>query len=109
MHPPGGKVDRKALSARVTGRYTSEATDRYRFGLHVAGALVADAWDGRSKGWIFFEEGNDEITGDVELEAVRVVDLRLGLRTTPSASPATRAASAISAPLRGAKRRIGRR
>lgn len=79
--PPlgGGKVDPVNFSARVTGSFTPEASGLHRVGVFAAGYskvfvdghLIANAWDGWKKGRTFFEEGCDEVVGEVVLEAGR--------------------------------------
>ena len=79
--PPlgGGKVDPFNFSARVTGVFVPEASGLHRVGVFAAGyakvsvdgRLVANAWDGWKKGATFFEEGCDEVVGEVVLEAGR--------------------------------------
>ena len=73
----GGKVDPAAFSMRITGLYTPMETATHRAGffstgpsrLYVDGALIADNWDHWTKGQTFFEEGCDEVIGEVALEA----------------------------------------
>ena len=87
-----GKVDYKAFSARITGHFTARESGPHNFGLHIAGharlsvdgALVVDAWDGWTKGRTFFEEGNDEIVGSVDLAAGQTVEVTVELRSKPS-------------------------
>ncbi len=79
--PPlgGGKVDPFNFSARVSGTFTPEAGGLHRVGIFAAGyakvfvdgRLVANAWDGWKKGATFFEEGCDEVVGEIVLEAGR--------------------------------------
>lgn len=77
--PPfaGGKVNPAAFSARIRGTVTTEA-GLHRIGTYAAGfsrvfvdgKLVADAGEGQwTKGRTFFEEGCDELVGEVELTA----------------------------------------
>ena len=77
--PPfaGGKVDPSSFSARIRGTVTTEA-GLHRVGTYSAGftrvfvdgTLVADASEGKwQKGRTFFEEGCDEVVGEVELSA----------------------------------------
>ena len=77
--PPlgGGKVDPANFSARVTGSFTPSVSGLHRVGVfaagyakvYVDGHLVSNAWDGWKKGRTFFEEGCDEVVGDVTLTA----------------------------------------
>ncbi|WP_068112968.1 beta-glucosidase [Tropicimonas marinistellae] len=79
--PPiaGGKVDPQDFSARLAWTFTPERTGRHRFGIHSAGysrlfvdgRLVADAHDSWTAGRTFFEEGCDEVVGEIDLEAGR--------------------------------------
>ncbi len=79
--PPlgGGKVDPFNFSARVTGEFVAQVSGVHRVGVaaagyarvYVDGRLVANAWDGWKKGATFFEEGCDEVVGEVVLEAGR--------------------------------------
>lgn len=79
--PPvgGGKVDPSAFSARMTGTFTPETSGLHRVGIVatgpvrvlVDGKLVADAWTNWTKGRTFFEEGCDEVVGEVTLEGGR--------------------------------------
>lgn len=88
----GGKVDPTSFSARLTGQFMPEASGTHCFGLHAAayarlyvnGSLVVDAWDGWTKGRTFFEEGCDEITGLIELEAGQPAEIVVELRTKPT-------------------------
>ena len=93
-NPPfaDGKVDAAAFSACITGHFTAEESGPHRFGLHAAGyarlyvdgALVVDAWDGWTKGRTFFEEGNDEVTGTVDLAAGQTVEVKVEVRSKPT-------------------------
>ena len=77
--PPlgGGKVDPANFSARVTGVFTPKVSGLHRVGVfaagyakvYVDGHLIANAWDGWKKGRTFFEEGCDEVVGEVSLTA----------------------------------------
>ena len=79
--PPfaGGMVVPKDFSARLTGSFVPEVTGVHRVGVFCAGVarvlvdgvLVADAWTGWKPGRTFFEEGCDEVVGEVMLEAGR--------------------------------------
>ena len=92
--PPlaGGKVDPASFSVRLKGRFTAEHSGRHRFGifsagysrLYVDGTLVADAWDGWTKGRTFFEEGCDEVVGEMELEAGRPIEVMIEFASKPS-------------------------
>ncbi len=77
--PPvaGGRVDPTAFSARLRGTFVPTADGLHRFGIHSAGlsklyvdgGLVANAWDGWRRGRTFFEEGCDDVVGQLELKA----------------------------------------
>jgi beta-glucosidase len=78
IHPvAGGRVDAAQFSARMTGTFTPDVGGRHVLGVHSAGLsrvyvdgqLVADAWAGWTKGRTYFEEGCDEVTGEVMLVA----------------------------------------
>jgi beta-glucosidase len=79
--PPfaGGKVDPTDFSARLSGVFTPSVSGVHRVGVfsagsakvYVDGKLVADAWTGWKPGRTFFEEGCDEVVGEVTLEAGR--------------------------------------
>ncbi|GGL77261.1 beta-glucosidase [Wenxinia marina] len=111
LAPPygGGKVDPRAFTARVTGSFTAEADGPHRFGLHAAGygrlyvdgALVVDAEEGAwAKGRTFFEEGNDEVTGTVDLAAGQTVQVTVEVRPkTPDNLDVTAFRFGVSRPL----------
>ena len=92
--PPlaGGLVDPSDFSARVTGQFTPEASGLHRVGVFAAGYakvfvdghLVANAWDGWKKGRTFFEEGCDEVVGEVLLEEGRSYEVTVEFCTKPS-------------------------
>ncbi|AJY45727.1 beta-glucosidase [Martelella endophytica] len=77
--PPfaGGKVDPHRFSARLSGTFVPDASGLHRFGMHSAGLsklfvdgkCIIDLWDGWTRGRTFFEEGSDEVTADITLEA----------------------------------------
>lgn len=92
--PPiaGGKVDPRGFSARLVARVVPQRTGRYRLGIavagfarvHVDGKLVANAWEGWRKGRTFFEEGCDEVVGEVDLVAGREAVVTMEFSTRPS-------------------------
>ncbi|MEY4698070.1 MAG: hypothetical protein RIT14_2498 [Pseudomonadota bacterium] len=92
--PPvaGGAVTPAAFSARLTAQVTPERSGRYRLGIavagyarvHVDGRLVANAWEGWRKGRTFFEEGCDEVVGEVDLTAGRPHEIVMEFGTRPS-------------------------
>lgn len=77
--PPvaGGAVDAFDWSARIMGHFTPEASGLHRVGVIAAGharvkidgKIIANAWEGWTKGRTYFEEGNDEVVGEVTLTA----------------------------------------
>jgi beta-glucosidase len=75
----GGKVDAGDFSARLRGKFTPPEGGPHRVGIFAAGfarifvdgRLIADAWAGWAAGRTFFEEGCDEVVGEVMLEAGR--------------------------------------
>lgn len=78
------KVPADGFGARITGTYTAERDGIHRFGvaaagyarLFVDGSLVANAWDDAwIKGRTFFEEGCDEVVGEIELASGRTVEV----------------------------------
>jgi beta-glucosidase len=74
-----GKVDPLHFSARISGTFTPETSGIHRVGIYSAGfsrllvdgTVIADAWSNWQKGRTFFEEGCDEVVGEVALEAGR--------------------------------------
>lgn len=78
-HVGAGKVDPLHFSARLTGTFTPESDGLHRAGVYSAGTtrlfvdgkLAADNWAGWQKGRTFFEEGSDEVVGEIMLEAGR--------------------------------------
>lgn len=84
-----GKVDPFNFSARMKTVFTAPETGSYRFGMHNVGPaklyvdefLVVDGATGWTKGRTFFEEGNDEITSEIALEAGRTVDITVEYTT----------------------------
>ena len=87
----GGRVEAAHFSARLTGSFTPEVDGVHVLGLHSAGlsrafvdgVLVVDAWTGWTKGRTFFEEGCDEITGEVVLTAGRAYRIEIEFATKP--------------------------
>ena len=79
----GGKVDPLQFSARLTGQFTPAVTAIHRVGVISAGLarvtingrLVADAWSAWRKGRTFFEEGCDEVVGEIPLVAGKPVEV----------------------------------
>ncbi|MCB1388303.1 MAG: glycoside hydrolase family 3 C-terminal domain-containing protein [Rhodobacteraceae bacterium] len=83
--PPlaGGKVDPRHCSARVSGTFTATAAGTHRFGIAATGPArilvdgkpVADAFTRWTKGRTFFEEGCDEVVGELTLAAGQVCEV----------------------------------
>jgi beta-glucosidase len=94
--PPiaGGKVDPRTFSARISGSFTPDRTATYRVGIHatgpvrllVDGKVTAEAWSDWKPGRTFFEEGNDEVTADVALQAGRIYAVTVEFRAKPGAN-----------------------
>lgn len=89
----GERIDAGNFSARLTGRYTAEASGAHRVGIHSAGfsriyvdgKLVADAWSDWQKGRTFFEQGCDEVVGTVDLKADRSYEIIIEFANRPGA------------------------
>jgi beta-glucosidase len=87
-----GKVNPAAFSARISGTYTPTETSMHLIGVHSAGlarvlvdgVVVADAWTNWTKGRTFFEEGCDEVVGEVQLQAGRAhqIEVRFASRVS---------------------------
>lgn len=92
--PPvgGGKVDPAAFSARLTTTFTPDASGIHRVGIasagyariRVDGRVVANAWEGWKKGRTFFEEGCDEVVGEVTLTAGQACEVVMEFASRPS-------------------------
>lgn len=78
-HVAAGKVDHLNFSARLFGSFAPETSGVHRVGVYSAGLtrvyvdgrLVADNWSGWQKGRTYFEEGSDEVVGEIAIEAGR--------------------------------------
>nr|WP_117190509.1 glycoside hydrolase family 3 C-terminal domain-containing protein [Rhizobium terrae] len=78
-----GKVADDNFSARLQAEFLPEKAGIYRIGIisaglsrvYVDGAIVADAWNGWARGRTFFEEGCDEVVGEIALEAGKPVEI----------------------------------
>ena len=90
--PPfaGGQVNPTNFAAKITGTYTPTTSGIHHIGAHAAGyarvyvddELIVDCWEGAwTKGRTFFEEGNDEVVGAVELTAGHAHDIRIEFRS----------------------------
>ena len=92
--PPvgGGKVNPAAFSARLRGRFVPERSGTHRVGIasagyarvSVDGRVVANAWEGWKKGRTFFEEGCDEVVGEVALTEGQAHEVVMDFAARPS-------------------------
>ena len=77
------RVDPTDFSVRMSGTFVPAADGVHRCGIHSAGlsrlyvdgALVANAWDDWHRGRTFFEEGCDDVVGEVDLKAGQTYDV----------------------------------
>ncbi|MFD2647173.1 glycoside hydrolase family 3 C-terminal domain-containing protein [Devosia albogilva] len=84
-----GKIPATYFSARLTGQFTPERSGTHRVGIasaglarvFVNGRLIADAWTNWTKGRTFFEEGCDEVVGEIELEAGKPANITIDFAT----------------------------
>jgi beta-glucosidase len=91
--PPfaNGRLSPTAFGARVSGQFAPAEDGLHRFGLIAAGrarlfvdgALIADALNGWKKGRTFFEEGCDEVVGEMPLTAGRPVRVVMEFAARP--------------------------
>jgi beta-glucosidase len=89
-----GKVDPMAFSLRLSGTFTPKAGGKHRCGVFATGPVrmlvdgrtVASAWEDWTPGSTFFEEGCDEVTGEVALEAGRAHDVIVEFASKASAN-----------------------
>ncbi len=89
-----GKVDPMAFSLRLTGAFTPKTGGIHHGGvfasgpirLLVEGKLVASAWENWAPGSTFFEEGCDQVTGEVLLEAGRAHEVVVEFASKASAN-----------------------
>ncbi|MDZ7904576.1 MAG: glycoside hydrolase family 3 C-terminal domain-containing protein [Cypionkella sp.] len=87
-----GRADPANFSARMRGTFTPEVGGIHRVGLvaagfarvYVNGQLIANAWDGWKKGRTFFEEGCDEVVGEVNLPAGQPAEVVVEFATRPA-------------------------
>ena len=90
--PPfaGGQVDPTNFAAKITGTFTPTISGIHHIGAHAAGyarvyvdnKLIVDCWEETwTKGRTFFEEGNDEVVGAVELTEGHAHDIRIEFRS----------------------------
>ena len=92
--PPlaGGRADPTNFSVRMRTSFTAEEAGTHRVGVTVAGyakiyvdgRLIANAWDGWKKGRTFFEEGCDEVVGEVTLTKGQKVAVTVEFCNRPS-------------------------
>lgn len=86
-----GKVNPQAFSVRVISHYTAEESGVHCVGVHSAGwarvlvngVKVADAWENWQIGRTFFEQGCDEVRGEIQLEAGQTYEIVMEYRTPP--------------------------
>jgi len=87
-----GKVDPTHFSARLTGHFMPEKSGLHRVGIFSAGLsrvlvdgkLVADAWSHWTRGRTFFEEGCDEVVGEIDLTAGQRYAITIEFATQPA-------------------------
>jgi beta-glucosidase len=85
-------VDPERFAARLTSRFTPEASGEHQFGLVSAGRSrllvdgrpVVDAWERWRPGRNYFGEGNDEAIGTLELEAGRTCEIMVEYAANPN-------------------------
>lgn len=92
--PPfaGGKADPANFSARMRASFTAGQAGTYRVGVVAAGfarvfvdgKLIANAWDGWKKGRTFFEEGCDEVVGEIKLSGGQVAEITVEFCNRPA-------------------------
>lgn len=88
----GGKVDATNFSLRLTGIFTPSASGVHRCGifsagrsrLRIDGQMIADAWTDWQPGRTFFEEGCDEVIGEIGLEAGKTVPVVIEFASNPA-------------------------
>ena len=86
-----GKVDPTHWSARMTRQFTPDVAGTYRLGIAAAafarakvdGRLVADAWSNWAPGRTYFEEGSDEVIGEVPMQAGRSYTIEIEFAKKP--------------------------
>jgi beta-glucosidase len=87
-----GVADTKSWSARFTTTYSPEVSGTYRIGLvsiglakaYVDGKLIADSWTGWRRSRAFFEEGGDEVVGEIAMEAGRTYSITVDFSRRPT-------------------------
>ncbi|SDH11143.1 beta-glucosidase [Pelagibacterium luteolum] len=105
-----GKVAPNHFSARLTGQFVPTTSGIHRVGVfsagysrvYVNGKLVSDAWTHWNKGRTFFEDGCDEVIGEVDLVAGQPADITIEFATKAHSTLGIAAfRMGISAPLGG--------
>ena len=94
-----GEVRQGQFSVRISGTFVPEESGPHRVGLFSAGfsrvtvdgQLVANAWDGWTRGRTFFEEGCDEVVGTVELTAGKSHEIEIEFASKQSIDMVTEA------------------
>lgn len=92
--PPfaGGACDPSNFSAHLRTTFTAQAGGVHRIGVvsagyarvYADGKLIANAWEGWTKGRTFFEEGCDEVIGEITLAAGQTVEIMVEYANRPS-------------------------
>lgn len=80
-----GKIPADQFSVRLTTEFVPENSGLHRVGIasaglarvYVDGQLIADAWINWTKGRTFFEEGCDEVVGEIALEAGKPAEVTI--------------------------------
>lgn len=89
-----GGVAASRFSARLHATFTPPASGTWRLGLRAAGLArvrvdgreVAEAWESWTRGTTFFEEGCDEVTADLPLEAGRAYAVEVDFASRDAAT-----------------------
>ncbi len=89
-----GKVNSQAFSLRVSGTFTAEESGVHRIGffatgpsrMKIDGKTIADCWNSWAAGQTFFEEGCNEVIGEMELVAGQTYEVALEYASKPSAN-----------------------
>jgi beta-glucosidase len=93
-HIGGGKVDPFAFSLRLTGTFTPQKDGLHRVGVFATGparikvdsVVIADCWADWKAGRTFFEEGCDEATGEIQLNAGQIYTVEFEYTAKQSAN-----------------------
>lgn len=96
LYQPNGidGLDGQNFSARMRTQFTPTESGVHSFGVHSAGRgrlfvngeLVVDVWDNWVRGRTFFEEGCDEVTGQIDLTAGETYEVVLEFATVKAAN-----------------------